>query len=363
MKSLEGQSTEHTTVKSPYHFFYFHQKLRAEIEKFKDTLETLEETGKDIIAASNEDPKVVRDVRGELAKIAVPMEVLAKKLADRQAKLQNALIRSQEFQVSFDDFMNNLGELEDRLAAQEPISALLETAKSQRQENEQLAQTLKEQEPLYEKLLENGQAVAETLEDEPERNVLEQKLDEMKKRWEDAKEKVASRQDQLEKVEPQARIYRDEADSFEAVLSDAEKKVEEFEPLCIDKASIAKQKELLQEVKEAAEKLKSDLPDLEKDSKDLREAAERHQPVVEAEVEDLIARYEKLNAALDDRELGLATLEDAADQYHVKVQQVEDVFAQAYDVVDAPESFGTDTDKAQEKLAKIQVGDKWRYFT
>ena len=329
--------------------------MRDDIEKFKATLETLEETGKEIIEDSHEDPKVVRDVRGEISKIALPMEVLANKIADRQAKLQNALIRSQEFQVTFDEFMNKLGDMEDAAAGQEPISALYETVKSQRQENEHLQQTLDQQEPVFEKLVENGQAVAENLEDEPERESLERKIGDMKKRWEDVKTKVAERQDQLGNVEPQAQKYREEADNMAALLGDAEKQVEAFEPLCMDKGSMAKQKEILQEVLEVADKLKSDLPGVEKDSDGLKESAQKDQSIIEAEVEDLIARYEKLNLALSEREEQLSALEDAADQYHVTVQHVEDVFAQAYDVVDAPESFGTDTDKAKEKLAKIQV--------
>lgn len=41
----------------------------------------------------------MRDVRGELNKIVSPVDVILRKLAERQVKLQNALLRSQEFQV------------------------------------------------------------------------------------------------------------------------------------------------------------------------------------------------------------------------------------------------------------------------
>ena len=42
----------------------------------------------------------MRDVRGELNKIVAPVDVILRKLAERQVKLQNALLRSQEFQVN-----------------------------------------------------------------------------------------------------------------------------------------------------------------------------------------------------------------------------------------------------------------------
>lgn len=75
------------------------QALRDEIAKNKALLDTLEDTGKEIIADSNEDPQVVRDVRSELNKIVSPVDAILRKLAERQVKLQNALLRSQEFQV------------------------------------------------------------------------------------------------------------------------------------------------------------------------------------------------------------------------------------------------------------------------
>lgn len=73
--------------------------MREEIAKHKFLVDTLEDTSRDIIEDSNEDPQVVRDVRGELNKIVAPIDIISRKLAERQVKLQNALLRSQEFQV------------------------------------------------------------------------------------------------------------------------------------------------------------------------------------------------------------------------------------------------------------------------
>ena len=84
------------------------QALRDEIAKNKVFLDTLEDTGKDIIAGSSEDPQVVRDVRSELNKIVSPVDAILRKLVERQVKLQNALLRSQEFQVQTDVCFENL---------------------------------------------------------------------------------------------------------------------------------------------------------------------------------------------------------------------------------------------------------------
>ena len=335
--------------------FCLMQDLREEIAKYKVIFETLGDTGEEIIEESKEDPRVVRDIRNELNKISSPLEVIARKIADRQAKLQNALMQCQEFQVSFDEFLDKLTSLEDTVSNQEPISALHDKVKAQRQENELLKGDVDQQEPVFEKLVKAGEAVLENLEDEPEREALAEKINTMKDRWEDVKKKVQDRQENLETVEAHAQKYHDDADTLEAVLAAAEKQVEAFEPLSVDRDNIAKQKALLSQIKEAADKLKGDVPGVDEDVGSLKEGAEQDVPVVEQEVDELKARIDKLNATLTEREEQLTALELAAEEYHVTVENVEDVFAQAYDAVDAPVVFGTDTDKAADRLAKIKV--------
>lgn len=326
-----------------------------DIINFKITLESLEETGKKIIEDSDEDAEVVHDVREEINKIASLIEILARKISDRQARLQSALIRCQEFQVSYDELMNKLGDIEDALAKQEPISALYETVKTQRLENEELQQTLDQQEPVFEKLVQTGLAVAESLEDEPERESLERKIGVMKKRWENAEQNVRERQERLCNVEPLAKKYHDKAEDLSVLFDNAEKNVEAFEPLSIKKSDIVRQNEILGQNKEAAKKFDPEIVKTEKAATDLKEEAERDENIVEAEVGEFIARYGKLNESLTQREEKLLALEGASDHYHVTVKQAEELFAQAYDVVYDPETFGTDTDKARARLAELQV--------
>ncbi|KAJ7387741.1 hypothetical protein OS493_001084 [Desmophyllum pertusum] len=330
------------------------EALRDELARNKALLDTLEDTGREIIADSSEDPQVVRDVRGELNKIISPVDVILRKLAERQVRLQNALLRSQEFQVSFDEFMAKLDTFEEQLASQEPISAVHETVQVQRQENETLQKDLALQDPVFEKLVQNGQGVVDALDDAPERDAMEQKIAELKTRWQDAKGKVDDRQDQLIKVETEAQKFRQEADSLSLLLADAEQQVEAFEPLTVDIDSIAKQKELVQQIQGMVNKLKSDVREVGGSAEELKEQAERDVPVVKAEADDFVARIEKLSASLDERGDQLSAIEAASHDYHVTVQKVEDVFSEAYDVVDAPVVCGTDTESATQQLAKIK---------
>ena len=79
--------------------------------------------------------------------------------------------------------MAKLDTFEDELAKQDPISALHETVQVQRQENEALQKELALQDPVFEKLVQNGQGVVDALEDAPEREVMEKKMEELKSRW------------------------------------------------------------------------------------------------------------------------------------------------------------------------------------
>lgn len=251
--------------------------------------------------------------------------------------------------------MAKLDTFEDELAKQDPISALHETVQVQRQENEALQKELALQDPVFEKLVQNGQGVVDALEDAPEREVMEKKMEELKSRWQSLKGKVDERQNKLVKVEPEAQKFRQDAESLAVLLVDAEKQVDEFEPLTVDIDNIAKQKELVKQIQGMADKLKSDVQEVGGSAEELKEHAEKDVPVLEAEVEDYVARIEKLSASVGEKEDQLSAMEAASHDYHVTVKKVEDVFCEACDVVDAPVVCGTNTESAAQQLAKIKV--------
>lgn len=258
-------------------------------------------------------------------------------------------------QVSFNEFMGKLDNFGEQLAKQEPISALYETVQNQRQENEAFLKEMSLQDPVLENLVQNGQQVVDELDDAPEREIMEKKIFELKTKWQAMKTNGEERQKRLVKVELEARKFRREADSLSLPLADAEKKVAEFEPLSVDMSHVARQKELLQKINEMVAKLKTDVREVGGKAAELKEDAEKDVPVVEAEVNDFVERIEKLSASLDERAEQLTAIEEASQDYHVTVQKVEDVFSEAFDIVDAPVACSTNTETASQQLAKIKV--------
>ena len=253
-------------------------------------------------------------------------------------------------------FIEKLDQFEAQFPGQKPISALYDKVKVQKKDNEELMQNMAEQESMLQKLFKNGHEIVGSLEDAPEGEALAFKITELEKRWRNLHTLVAERNDQLQKVEPNALKYREQADSLLSALIDGEKEVEMLEPLSVNIDNIAKQKEKVQQIRGLVDKLKLDVSFLKETVEDLKEGADEDIPDVEAEVEGFVLRVERLSVSLDRRGEQLHSLEGAAVDYHVTVQKVEDVFAEAYDAVDAPFVFGTDTETANQQLTKILVG-------
>ena len=325
------------------------------ILKVKVHLETLEETGHEIIKASLESSKVVQEVHEELDKIASRIDLLARKISDRQSRLQEALNRCQKFQSSYDDFMTKLSGVESSLENQEALSALYETLKAQQHEVVRLQEGLDYDQSDYERLVQTARAIAETLEDEPERESLERKIGILKKRWDDAKRNVWERLERISLVEPLAKAYSDEAKALLTALGKVEKKLEAFESPSIENGHIIRQKEALDRIKEDSKMLEPAIERTEKAAGHVKREAERDQDAVQAEREEFAARFAALEAALLQMAVDLDALEEASDRFHQLVEKVEDLFERAYDLVDDPETFGRNTDKARQKLEEIQA--------
>ena len=88
-----------------------------------------------MVEAKKGDSVAVAEIYSKLHKSKGVLDKLAAKAEQRQSRLQNVLLRSQEFQVSFDEFLEKLARLEEQTARQEPVSGVYETVKEQNQEH------------------------------------------------------------------------------------------------------------------------------------------------------------------------------------------------------------------------------------
>lgn len=121
-----------------YVFLSAFQLLKEDIAKHRAILQQAENVGQKLIDSSHQDPVVVADIHGQLNKIRAVLDKMAAKMDQRQDRLQNVLLQSQEFQVSFEDFLEKLAKVEEQIARQEPVSAVYDTVKDQSREQKVL---------------------------------------------------------------------------------------------------------------------------------------------------------------------------------------------------------------------------------
>ena len=90
---------------------------------------------------------------------------------------------------------------------------------------------------MFERIVRDGQDLAEKIEPGPERESLEKRLDEAEGRWTALKTRSDNRKEDIDKLYPVSKKYADDAVLFSVWLNKAEKKKEELEdePLATDK--------------------------------------------------------------------------------------------------------------------------------
>ena len=108
--------------------------LKDDITKHKALFQTAENAGQKLIESSQEDPAVVADVYSKLYKVRTALDKLAARADQRLGRLQHVLLQSQEFHVSFAEFLEKLGRVEEQLALQDPVSGVYGTVKEQNQQ-------------------------------------------------------------------------------------------------------------------------------------------------------------------------------------------------------------------------------------
>lgn len=86
-----------------------------------------------LVKACNDEPMKGLETRAKLEAVKKPYDELYARVCERCGKLQSAQMRSQEFEVSFQNFTNGLKELEDIEAEIKQPSAVYDTVKKQKQ--------------------------------------------------------------------------------------------------------------------------------------------------------------------------------------------------------------------------------------
>ena len=99
-------------------------------------MNSIKETGEWLVKHNRHDTTLKSQISEKVDGTQTTYDNFTTKVEIRYNRLQNALLKSQEFQATFDDFLNALGALGTRLKKEEPLDSRFQPLKTQLEEHE-----------------------------------------------------------------------------------------------------------------------------------------------------------------------------------------------------------------------------------
>ena len=107
-----------------------------DVIKKKPILQSIRENGDGLTKANPQDKNLKTSIDDKIEKNQDIHDKFSTKVEIRYNRLQNALLKSQEFQTTFTDFNNTLDDIKSRLDKQEPLDVRYEPLKNVKEEHE-----------------------------------------------------------------------------------------------------------------------------------------------------------------------------------------------------------------------------------
>ncbi|XP_074190545.1 microtubule-actin cross-linking factor 1 isoform X19 [Rhinolophus sinicus] len=183
------------------------------------------------------------DVQGlehDMDEINARWNTLNKKVAQRIAQLQEALLHCGKFQDALEPLLSWLADTEELIANQKPPSAEYKVVKAQIQEQKLLQRLLDDRKATVDMLQAEGGRIAQSAE-LADREKITGQLESLESRWTGLLSKAAARQKQLEDILVLAKQFHETAEPISDFLSVTEKKLANSEPVGTQTAKIQQQ--------------------------------------------------------------------------------------------------------------------------
>uniref|UniRef100_A0A1A8DWI0 Microtubule-actin crosslinking factor 1 n=1 Tax=Nothobranchius kadleci TaxID=1051664 RepID=A0A1A8DWI0_NOTKA len=165
---------------------------------------------------------------------------LNKRVAERIAQLQEALLHCGKFQDALEPLLSWLSDTEELVANQKPPSAEYRVVKAQIQEQKLLQRLLDDRRPTVEMIRAEGERIAATA-DSQDREKIRIQLQNLSERWSDLLGKASSRQRQLEELQVLALQFHEALEPLGEWLSTTERRLSSAEPMGTQTAKITQQ--------------------------------------------------------------------------------------------------------------------------
>ncbi|XP_004623060.1 dystonin isoform X8 [Octodon degus] len=166
----------------------------------------------------------------DLEGISARWKALNKKVAQRAAQMQEALLRCGRFQDALESLLSWMADTEELVANQKPPSAEFKVVKAQMQEQKLLQKLLDDRKSTVEVIKREGEKIAATAEPADKVKILKQ-LSLLDSRWETLLNKVETRTRQLEGISVVAQQFHETLEPLNEWLTTIEKRLANCDPI------------------------------------------------------------------------------------------------------------------------------------
>ncbi|XP_071357170.1 microtubule-actin cross-linking factor 1, isoforms 1/2/3/4/5 isoform X19 [Trachinotus anak] len=212
---------------------------REQVDSIQPKLQHVNAVGQGLIqsAAKHTDTQALEH---DLETTNLRWNSLNKRVAERIAQLQEALLHCGKFQDALEPLLSWLSDTEELVANQKPPSAEYRVVKAQIQEQKLLQRLLDDRRPTVEMIRAEGERIAATA-DTQDREKIQTQLQSLAERWTDLLDKASARQRQLEELQVLALQFHEALEPLGEWLSTTERRLSSAEPMGTQTAKITQQ--------------------------------------------------------------------------------------------------------------------------
>ncbi|XP_057896185.1 microtubule-actin cross-linking factor 1 isoform X3 [Melospiza georgiana] len=217
----------------------FKQFQKEQVDPLQLKLQQVNGVGQGLIQSAGKNCDV-QGLEHDMEEINTRWNTLNKKVAQRVAQLQEALLHCGKFQDALEPLLSWLADTEELISNQKPPSAEYKVVKAQIQEQKLLQRLLDDRKATVEMIQAEGDRIAQSAEP-ADRDKIVGQLESLARRWAGLLGRAAARQKQLEDILVLAKQFHETTEPVSEWLSVTEKKLANSEPIGTQTAKIQQQ--------------------------------------------------------------------------------------------------------------------------
>ena len=284
-----------------------------------------------------------------------PFDETALKVDVRLNRLRSALAQSQKFQEAFDDFLDNMSHVDERLVNEKPVSAKLDTVKEQKTEHAQVHNDIVQLEPVFAQICSSADEVLESAEPGKEKDQLKSKIDDVKEKFKNMKEKSEVREKVLADEVDLTQKFDEQHKPFNLWLDTIEPKIKDLRPLACEEDSLERQEKHAKDAVEDIKQHEPQLVEMEKTAQEALDNAEVDKVFVENDVKTDRSRFDDLKVNVDEAVQKLDELLPLAQDCTKELAPVDEALDKIEKMTGGAQSpLGLDEDKIKEEQRVLE---------